>query len=210
MTEQIDAQEFLTMIQQNPDRFFSQNTVYWTCPPSPLGSATLSNFTVTMHDTIVEYQAPKTLGIFGGGWKADGHSYQITRDGSGSATGYFLPWNEDFGYSAVLGGQAEFFINAEMSGCAFGCVAGPNQTVKVAHHNIRGADGNTDHHAMTGTLSAYGYQHTFQRNDYRNLDNGRGAGNVVGVKVNGSWRIYAQGVYTAQRRDRIASFRRLM
>ncbi|WP_372398213.1 hypothetical protein ABMY26_15890 [Azospirillum sp. HJ39] len=132
------------------------------------------------------------------------------KDGAGSAQGYFLPWNEDSGYSTVLDGHAEFFVNALMDGCSFGCVAGPNHSVRVAHHNIQGADGGTDHQAMTGTLSAMGYRQTFKRNDYRTLGNGQGSGFVTGLRVGGAWRIYAQGVYTAQRRDRIASFRRLM
>ncbi|MBP2301447.1 hypothetical protein [Azospirillum picis] len=204
----VDAQQFLTLIQGDPDGFFRRNAVYWICAPSSVSAPTLSNFTVRRHDIQVEYYSPGKYGLFGG-WNADGHSYQIVEDGSGAAQGCFLPWNEDFGYSIVLGGQAQFFINAMMDGCSFGCVAGPNGTVKVAHHNIQDAAGGTDHQAMTGTLSAFGYQHTFQRNDYRNLGNGQGLGFVTGVRVGGAWRIYGQGVYTAHGRDRIAFCRRL-
>ncbi|CAO3420906.1 hypothetical protein [Azospirillum endophyticum] len=209
MAEDVDAQQFLTLIQNNPDAFFSRNTVYWMCAPSAAGGPSLSNFRVRRHDSQVEHYSSGMLGLFGG-WTDGGHSYEIVPDGAGAAQGYFLPWKEDSGYSTVLEGHAGFFMNAMMDGCSFGCVAGPNNSVRVAHHNIQGADGGTDHQAMTGTLSAFGYRHSFARNDYRTLGNGQGLGFVIGVRIGGTWRIYAQAVYFAQGRERIASCRRLL
>lgn len=225
MAQDVPVEDFLAAIRADPDGFFQRNAVYWWgAPTSPSGWSEYSRpfeqrgglrapgvprplrFSVSRKDAPVEHY----VSGWRGGWVGDGAAYEIMMDQGGDGWGYFLPWNTDFGYSSVLGPRADLFFNALMDGCSFGCVAGPNQTVKVSHHNIQNSFGDTDHHAMTDTLRTYGYDNTFARNDYRGADGGNGMGFVTGVRVNLTWRIYAQSVVSRSGGERIVACRRLM
>lgn len=205
------ASDFIALVRNDPDAFFRDNYVVWHCGPGGAGGSSLSNFSVAVYDDGV-VERPKTglSGLFGG-WAQGGAMYEITKDQSGDAAGYFLNWAENSGHSALLSNHADIFFNAEMSGCAFGCVGGPNGSVKVGHHNIRTQGDDTDDDAMRDSLELYGYQRKFLRNQYREFGNGKGAGYVTGIKVGGAWRIYAQAVFTPHYGvDRIANATRLL
>lgn len=210
MSIEVDAGDFLQHVSGNPDNFFRKNIVYWIFLDNGEGMSSLSRFRVFQQDTRVRYYSTGFCGFFAG-WELGGYTYEIRQDGSGDENAYFLPWKADFGYSMILRNQADLFVNALMDGCAFGCVANNGRTtVKVAHHNIQGAHGSTNHQAMTNTLSAYGYRSTVNRNQYRGLGGGAGMGMVTGLRINGAWRIYAQSCFNAHPYDHIAETRRLL
>lgn len=142
------------------------------------------------------------------GWSGGGNFYQVSPNGAGDGTAYFLPWNVDSAYSLVIGNNASLFFNALMNGCSFGWNPG-NGTVRVAHHNIRSSQGSTDNAAMLDAMS--GYQGRLMRDDYRNLANGSGQATVIGVRVNGQWQIWSQ-VFSrpSPGRYNILSVRRLL
>lgn len=124
------------------------------------------------------------------GWARGGDFYHVTPDGAGDQMAYFLPWRTDSGYSLVIGADAPLFFNAMMDGCSFGWTAGPNGTIRVAHHNIQGDDGRTDNAQMLQSLGMY--QNRFMRNDYRNFGEGYGSCSIIGARGTNGWRIYAQ------------------
>ncbi len=169
----------LNTLRANPSNFLLSNIIF-----TPMGAAqpgiAIQNLSLVQspYDTAAGFESASLVG---------GNQFQA----------YYLPWGQDASYYVdlrVAAQDPDLMFTGRLTGCAMGSqMVGGN--CRVLHVNILGPNGETDPNAQRQALgdrvNINKQNYKLSDDDYNTYDPEKSA-NVIGVRQNGVWQLYAQ------------------